>query len=131
MDQIVRYIYRNTTYFTDIKTDGLPARNEGHEHRVGRLLYKMNCDAYYLRYPGEKVARAPEGERIEDLYTWKWREECSQIQMYKHLHFFLYQCNESDELASRPEYKELNELFYRLGRHIVEHLPEYDAAKWN
>jgi len=130
MDHIVLWISRQTEWFAGIKAELNTTGKPENWNKIGRLLYKMNCDAYYTRYPGEKVARAPEGQRIEDLYEFRYRPQPSEIQMYKHLHCFLYQCKESDEIEARREFVELDEMFYRLGRHIVEHLPEYNAAKW-
>jgi len=131
IDNIVQYILNNTKTFAGIVTGEFTARDGEVPDKIGRLLYKMNSDAYYACYPGEKVARIAEGERIEDIYKWRPRPVPSEIQMYKHIQCFLYQCMESDEIEARPAFKELKALWISLGVKIIQNLPEYNKASWS
>jgi hypothetical protein len=128
MDQIVRFISRNTSMFAGIEAELNTTGKPHNWNKIGRLLFKMNEDAYHLRYPD--VGRAAKGKRIEDLYEYRVQPEISDIQYYKTIQMFLYNCNESDELSMRTAYTDLRDLWNRLGRKIIESLPEYKAAKW-
>lgn len=99
---------------------------EQHESKVAFAdrLRAMNIEAVNARY-GETA-----GELLpDDPQMFKSIAPASAIQTLKSLRCFLYQCCEGtvDESAL---FGQLDRYSYQLAYHIVESLPEWDAADW-
>ena len=99
----------------------------GKEGLVDAML-AMNIDAFRQRYGIEKFM---ENLDCIDLDTRNWHplEAMSQVQFFKSLQCFLYQCCEGD-VDEKPLYKTLDAIKGLLAPSINQDSAEYDAAEW-
>jgi len=97
---------------------------------LGRAMYAMNINAVEQRYPGDRELPGTytDGENL-DVYKYRFILDTPQMQVYKSLQCYLYQCTEGDVLGL-PLYKALKEFQGELAAHIVEHSPDYEKAVW-
>ena len=91
-------------------------------------MFAMNLDAFRQRY-GMKASL--EDLDCIDLDTRNWHplEALSEVQFFKSLQCFLYQCTEGD-VDEKPLYKTLDAIRGLLVPFINQDSPEYDAAEW-
>jgi hypothetical protein len=118
IDRIVTFIIDNRREFNGLTTSTV--RPEGVGTVIGQQLYRLNTDAVNQRYtendPGPRYHFKPVGK-------------LSDIQAYKSISCFLYQCSEGD-VPERPLFKELSELHDDLAHRIVGSTAPYDRAEW-
>ena len=85
--------------------------------------------AYRQRY-GMKALLVEDLDSIDlDIRNWKPLEALSEVQFFKSLQCFLYQCCEGD-VDEKPLYKTLSSIRALMAPFIKENSPEYDAAEW-
>jgi len=97
--------------------------------RLADAMLAMNIDAFRQRY-GIKALLAEDLDCIDlDTRDRKPLEALSEVQVYKSLQCFLYQCCEGD-VDERPLYKALSAIRELLAPFINEDSPEYEAAQW-
>ena len=103
--------------------EGWPLDTEQQRERLARAMWQMNVDAVCQRY---------EGRETPDRYPWPGLSEAlhlSNVQGYKSLLCYLYQCTEGD-VPERPLYKALDAASDRLAHGIVTYSKEYEKAEW-
>lgn len=92
--------------------------DERWHEKLGASMAIMNQDAVNQRY----------GENDEAHYEFHF-ELADDIQVYKSLQCWLYQCCEGD-VPERPLYRAFGELERRIGNRIIQRLPRYESAVW-
>ena len=92
---------------------------------IGKAMYSLNIDAVGARYGGRKRGDLPgsQGEYYYELTP------CNDIQAYKSLRCWIYQCSEGD-VPERPLYKAFEQIGTFIAEKIVNNLPQYDEADW-
>ena len=92
-------------------------------------MLAMNIDAFRQRY-GMKALLVEDLDCI-DLDTRRWHplQALSEVQMFKSLQCFLYQCCEGD-VDQKPLYKTLSAIRGLMAPFIKEGSQEYEAAEW-
>ena len=92
-------------------------------------MLAMNIDAFRQRY-GMKALLVSDLDCI-DLDTRRWHplQALSEVQMYKSLQCFLYQCCEGN-VDEKPLYKTLSAIRALMVPFIREGSQEYEAAEW-
>ena len=100
----------------------------GREQLADAML-TMNLDAFRQRY-GMRALLVEDLDCI-DLNTRNWKPLAafSEVQFFKSLQCFLYQCAEGD-VDDRPLYKTLTAIQNLLAPFINTDSPEYDEAEW-
>ena len=97
--------------------------------RLADAMLAMNIDAFRQRY-GIKTLLVEDLDCIDlDTRNRQPLEALSEVQMFKSLQCFLYQCAEGD-VDERPLYKALSAIRELLAPFIHEDSPEYEAAQW-
>jgi len=92
-------------------------------------MLAMNIDAFRQRY-GMKTLLADDLDYIDlDKRRWYPLEALSDVQMYKSLQCFLYQCCEGN-VDEKPLYKTLSAIRGLMAPFIKEGSQEYEAAEW-
>jgi hypothetical protein len=133
MDRIVYFVLKNTQQFCGFTTADFSYADETTPDQIGRLLYKLNEDAWNYRY-SHIVARGEEepAKAMQEGYTWRLPRgsEPSDVQTLKSIRCFLYQCTEGDQFMETDAFKHLEMLSDALAYKIVTNLPEYNEAKW-
>jgi hypothetical protein len=86
---------------------------------VGEKMRLLNEAAYFYRY-GE-VKHAP--------FVFVSRLPCSDVQAFKLLQCFTYQCSEGN-ILKRKLFKLLAAIKIALAYKIISELPEYEKAAW-
>ena len=87
---------------------------------LAKALYEMNCEALRQRYGECDVADFP--TNITQIFP-------SNIQEYKSLRCFLYQCSEGN-VPETELFKIVEDYTNSLGYSIIYDLNEYQQAKW-
>lgn len=97
--------------------------------RLADAMLAMNIDAFRQRY-GIKALLVEDLDSI-DLDTRNWRPLAafSEVQFFKSLQCFLYQCCEGD-VDEKPLYKTLEAIKGLLAPFINDESAEYEAAEW-
>jgi hypothetical protein len=97
--------------------------------RLADAMLAMNIDAFRQRY-GMRALLAQYLDYIDlDTKNWEPLEAFSEVQFFKSLQCFLYQCCEGD-VDERPLYKTLDAIRVLLAPAINQGSAEYDAAEW-
>lgn len=120
IDRIVTYLHGGQRY--DSIYHYYPAINEaykGDPNKLGQNLWAMNVKAVDQGYK--------EVNPVE-LYQYECRP-ASEIQVYKSLQGYLYQCAEGD-IPETALFKDMERLANRLASHIVMDLLAYEKAEW-
>jgi len=92
-------------------------------------MLAMNIDAYRQRY-GMKALLVEDLDCIDlDTRNWHPLQAWNEVQMYKSLQCFLYQCCEGD-VDEKPLYKTLSAVRGLMAPFIKENSQEYEAAEW-
>ena len=92
-------------------------------------MLAMNIDAFRQRY-SIRALLAQDLDSIDlDRRSWRPLEALSDVQFFKSLQCFLYQCCEGD-VDEKPLYKTLSAIRGLLAPFINEDSDEYDAAEW-
>lgn len=120
MDRIVTFVLDNVREFAGIGT--ATTRPEGVGSVIGQQLYRLNTDAVNQRYTEKQ-------ESPGTRYTYKPVGKQSDIQAYKSMGCFLYQCSEGD-VPSLPLFQELSKIHDELAHRIVGNSAPYDRAEW-
>ena len=115
------------------KNEGDPLADEQGEtydgERLADAMLAMNIDAFRQRY-GIKALLVEDLDCIDlDTRNRNPLGALSEVQVYKSLQCFLYQCCEGD-VDERPLYKTLSAIRELLAPFINENSPEYEAAEW-
>jgi hypothetical protein len=122
IDRIVSFLLDNVREFNgiSISANNAVTWEQGIGTQIGQMLYRLNTCAVNQRYtendPGPRYHFKPVGK-------------LSDIQAYKSISCFLYQCSEGD-VPERPVFKELSELHCELAHRIVRSTAPYDRAEW-
>jgi len=115
------------------KNEGNPLADEqgakyDGEHLADAML-AMNIDAFRQRY-GIKALLVEDLDCIDlDTRNRGPLEALSEVQVFKSLQCFLYQCAEGD-VDEKPLYKALSAIKSRMASFIRQGTPEYEAAEW-
>jgi len=97
--------------------------------RLADAMLAMNLDAFRQRY-GIRALLVEDLNSIDlDKRNWKPLVALSEIQFFKSLRCFLYQCGEGD-VDEKPLYKTLDAIRGLLAPFINQDSPEYDEAEW-
>jgi hypothetical protein len=96
--------------------------------RLADAMLAMNLDAFRQRYDAEMFFAC---QSDIELDSGKWRTETplSDMQFFKSLQCFLYQCCEGN-VDERPLYKTLKALLELQAVSFNEKSPDYEAAQW-
>jgi hypothetical protein len=124
IDRIVSFLLDNVREFNGIGisyTSQVPWA-QGVGTQIGQQLYRLNTDAVNSRY---REGEESPGTRYH--YTAVGR--LSDIQAYKSIKCFLYQCSEGD-VPERPLFIELSKVHGDLAHRIVCATARYDRAEW-
>lgn len=105
--------------------DAILGRNASEEKRVflGQRLVEMNTYAVNVRYR----ETSPADTYVDD----KSQMPQTNIQLFKSMQCFIYQCSEGDTETAFPEYAMVEEVMNRMAREIVVRLPQYETAAWD
>jgi hypothetical protein len=120
IDRIVTYILDNRREFNGLTMT--TTQPEGIGSVIGQQLYRLNTDAVNYRY-------AEREESPGTRYHYKPAGKLSDIQAYKSISCFLYQCSEGD-VPERPLFIELNKIHDDLAHRIVGGSAPFDRAEW-
>lgn len=93
--------------------------------RLAADLHILNCDAIDNRYSKGTAASDTAGKTLP---CWK-HVPAKRIAVYKAAQCLRYQCAEGDN-TERPLFIALDEFIDRLASSIINHMPEYQEAKW-
>ena len=96
--------------------------------RLADAMLAMNLDAFQQRYGMKTLLKDLDSIDL-DTRTWKPLEAFSEVQFFKSLQCFLYQCTEGD-VDEKPLYKPLSAIQNLLAPFINTDSPQYDAAEW-
>ena len=97
--------------------------------QLADAMLAMNIDAFRQRY-GIRALLAQDLDSIDmDRRNWHPLEAFSEVQLFKSLQCFLYQCAEGD-VDEKPLYKTLDAIRGLLAPFINQDSAEYDAAEW-
>lgn len=97
--------------------------------RLADAMLALNINAFRQRY-GIKVFLADDLDCIDlDKRNWYPPTAFSEVQFFKTLQCFLYQCCEGD-VDEKPLYKTLADIEALLAPCINQESPEYEAAEW-
>jgi len=97
--------------------------------RLADAMLALNLDAFRQRY-GMKALLVEDLDCIDlDTRSRHPLEALSEVQFFKSLQCFLYQCCEGD-VDEKPLYKTLSAIQNLLAPFINTDSPEYDAAEW-
>ena len=96
--------------------------------RLADSMLAMNLDAFRQRYGMETLLKDLDCIDL-DTHNWHPLEALSEVQFFKSLQCFLYQCTEGD-VDEKPLYKTLSVIQNLLSPFINRDSPEYDAAVW-
>ena len=91
-----------------------------HKDTIGYQLWKMNYEAVNQRY--KETDTAPD-------YVFPESPFCSEMQSYKSLRCYLYQCSEGD-VPDSLLYKKLDSFSDKLGSSAASSTAEYVQADW-
>ena len=106
--------------------------------KVAEKLYAMNRDALSQRYNDysdlcgtfEYHPEVPDRIRLARQAKVTGKNRFTDITcLYKTVQCYLYQCCEGS-IPSQDLYQEMEKYLSRIGKYIVESLPEYDEADW-
>lgn len=98
-----------------------------HTQRLGEAMKAMNVRSTDRRYPGGKYPRSA-------TFQLKPIGRASNVQAYKSLQYFIYQCNEevgAMNTDDRKLYNTLREHLVEMGEWLITHSAEYLAAAWD
>jgi len=112
-------------YYDDKETDKA-LKNFGLE------LLRLNAMAFWVRYSESTFdAKKEIKEEVESfVYEDTPLQERTIYKVSKSIHCFLYQCSEGDIPETNELYKCLERIRDIIDSHIVNSLPEYEAAEW-
>ena len=97
--------------------------------RLADAMLAMNLDAFRQRY-GIRALLVEDLDCIDlDTRNWHPLEAFSEVQFFKSLQCFLYQCAEGD-VDEKPLYKTLSAIRGLLAPFINQDSAEYEAAEW-
>lgn len=122
IDRIVTYInekYSAYPAYFEAQYPAIYAAYQGNLNKLGQNLWAMNVQAVDQRY-GEN--------NPVSLYRYEYCP-ADNIQVFKSLRGYLYQCTEGD-VPESALYKDLDRLADTLAREIVINLPAYEQAEW-
>lgn len=96
----------------------------------GEMLRQMNEEAVRARYPeGDLPGQYDENDKLVQ-YKYRRTPAPSPFVFIKALGCFLYQCAEGDVPTHNDLYKALDRFQSDFALHIVQRLPQYEAAPW-
>ncbi len=129
-------INRIVYYFWFLHTSSFPRRElacitsletEVGEQKLAGEMFMLNCQAVDQRYPGHAQSM-PDAFRPLDF---KYSPVLStEMQVYKSLSCWLYQCSEGNIPETSELYKVMDRIKDYMAGKIVSELPEYQAAQW-
>lgn len=124
IDRIVTFILKNTREFAGIaiSSNDQVTWSHGIGSQIGQILYRLNTDAVNYRYSEREESPGPR-------YKFKPVAALADVQAYKSIGCFLYQCSEG-EFPEHPVFKQLAEVQNELAHRIVSNLSAYDKADW-
>jgi hypothetical protein len=96
--------------------------------RLADAMLAMNLDAFRQRYSTRAVVSDLDYIDL-DRRNWHPVEAFSEVQFFKSLQCFLYQCCEGN-VDEKPLYKTLSAIAALLAPFINQESPEYEAADW-
>jgi hypothetical protein len=88
--------------------------------KLGQLLFKLNCAAVDHRYQEENPI---------PMYSFTEQYIANDVQLYKAITCFLYQCSEG-EVWKGEFYEEVETLKASLAHNIIAKTEEYENAAW-
>lgn len=101
---------------------------------LGRAMYLLNISAVAQRYPNDATYKTLPGTIGDDdllaAFEYQPNYQSSQIQAFKSLQCWLYQCDEG-KAPNSPLFKAMEKIKNHIASQIVYTLPEYDQAKWS
>lgn len=128
-----RYGYRGTD-FMGIKIDH---NDRAVMTKIGRVLFSLNIDSVTQRYPDvlDKPDHMPGGDiMIENAFTFTaqpvFKDLADKVACYKAMECLAYQSCEGDAIKS-ANYAELARHMALFAAHIIQEMPEYQAAPWS
>lgn len=106
----------------DLKSD----LNGAVHKKLLRRLNILNRAACRARY-GSKAR-----DMISDNYPPEilHRQDCSEMQVYKALQCFCYQCFEADWIENHPLIKAMNAIKNNMAAEMIARTPEYKKSAW-
>lgn len=99
-------------------------KDDSEWQRLGEDMFWTNCIAVDERY-GKGQAK----DFRELNYEYKFLLDTDQIQAYKSLRCWLYQCCEG-EAETSPLYELMNKIESRVATAIVSDMPRFENARW-
>ena len=97
--------------------------------RLADAMLAMNIDAFRQRY-GMRALLVQDLDSVDlDARNWQPVAAFSEVQFFKSLQCFLYQCSEGD-VDETPLYKALDAIRDLLAPSINQASAAYDAAEW-
>ena len=94
--------------------------------KLGQDVMRLNVQAVDVRYGTGDVAA---WETFIAAYRYPLKH-VARIDALKALQCIIYQCSEGDKLESSNTYKAMKTMEVDALRHVVNGLPEYEAAQW-
>jgi len=93
---------------------------------LGRKMMWLNVRAVDHRY---RTNEGADWETYIDGYSYPLKH-VPRIEALKALQCVIYQCSEGEEFEATNTYKEMRRMERLALQHIVDQLPEYQAAAW-
>jgi hypothetical protein len=90
-------------------------------------MFMLNCNAVDQRYPGHAKSMPDAFRPLDYGYS---PLLSTQIQVFKSLRCWLYQCSEGNIPDTSDLYKVMEKVSGHMALEIVSNLPEYEAAEW-
>ena len=120
---------KNPHIYRPLENKDLGWKDGGH-HRdaacaLGSEMRNLNIQAVCARYAGENS----ETLLANDNYQYGDKLRPNRIQAFKSLRCWLYQCSEGD-VPETDLFKAFDEVSKNMATHIVNRMPEFDAAVW-
>lgn len=116
---------KNQHIYRSLENMNLTWGGKDDAHVLGSKMRDLNIEAVCARYTDDKV----EVLKGNDDYKFVEIPRPSRIEAYKSLRCWLYQCAEG-HVPETDLFKAFNQVSGEMAMHIVNRLPEFDAAVW-
>ncbi len=121
---IVSWLYsgdKPTTFRNDLQNVGIDTSSDRWDHQLAQNMLDLNIAAVNQRYDSQ-----------DESYPVDYRYVLTNdVQVYKSLRCWLYQCSEGD-IPEHDLFKVMNGAIKDyLSYKIISVLPQYDQAKWD
>jgi len=116
---------KNQHIYRSLENTNLTWSGQDDARVLGSKMRDLNIEAVCARYTDDKV----EVLRGNDDYKFVETLRPSRIQAYKSLRCWLYQCTEG-HIPETDLFKAFDQVSSEMAKHIVNRLPEFDAATW-